>query len=183
MRLKRFKIMFSIYAMMSMFFVSCGQKCCSDESTTPQHNTTPNEKSNVTKDADVKVRSLTVVEKGDTLIMTAEIGNEGDDDAQDTKATILLPVEAEVYSFAQTSATIHAFQCQGYVRCDIGNLNTRSYAEKDGLTSDRVSLVIKTSKSKKDFKGKETFGVFAYNALPDMNPENNYCYWKNNKTE
>ena len=43
MRLKKFKIMFSICVMMSMlmFFVSCGQKCCIDESTTLLLNINP----------------------------------------------------------------------------------------------------------------------------------------------
>ncbi len=174
--------LFILFFALTSMLMACQKPCtnCANESSTAKSNITVG--SEVTT-ADIKVRKLTVVEKGDTLILTTEIGNEGDDDARETKATILLPAEANVYSFIANNAVVKGSQCQGYVRFDIGNLNTARYAEQKGTTSDRVVLTIKTSKCKQGYEGKESFGVFANNLLPDFNPENNYCFWKNGQTK
>jgi hypothetical protein len=116
--------------------------------------------------ADVRVRSVTVVQVKSRLTCKVVVYSDHDDDARQTTVRILMPVGVKFLSsatgcFASPSAA--ADGTQGVATCNIGTLAVGASRTVQIVTT--VPTIPEISK---------TFGAFAWSITPDPKPANNY---------
>ena len=121
--------------------------------------------------ADVKVLTVETQESGNSWYCIAQIHNHWDDDARETKATILLPVAVR-YIAASTSVsggTCLVNQYTGgngsssYVTCELGQLGVNQLEKIKVVTTLPPASITRRE-----------CGVFAWSETPDPDRSNNY---------
>jgi len=115
--------------------------------------------------ADVQVRSMTVSEATGKLTLKFEVFSFNDDDARNTTARVLFPVDVKVLSSATgcTASPPMPNGTQAFAVCSVGRLH---------VGESRTVQVVTTIPSIATIR--KTFGAFAWSETPDPRPGNNY---------
>jgi hypothetical protein len=123
--------------------------------------------------ADVNIVSVQAeMTKGDQFVCTAVINNQNDDESQDTKVIVLLPLQVTItgMSVLQGPGTCQESQpsgvFNGYAICDFGNL------PQDPTV--RRTIKITTTKSTAGANYPQTYSAFIYSRVGDIQKNNNY---------
>jgi|SoiMethySBSTD1v2_1073268.scaffolds.fasta_scaffold54852_5 hypothetical protein len=115
--------------------------------------------------ADVQVRSMTVSEAAGNLTLKFEVFSFNDDDARNTTARVLFPVNVKFLSSATgcTASPPVPDGTHSFAVCNIGRLR---------VGESRTVQVVTTIPSIATIR--KTFGAFAWSETPDPRPGNNY---------
>ena len=117
--------------------------------------------------ADIQIRTLEVTRTRNSLNARVVIYTENDDDAQNARLLILLPVgvgiERLAAACAATPGPSMVPSLRATIACELGVIPNRGYREV--LLSTTAPATTQPRR----------FGVFAYSATPDPVPGNNYA--------
>jgi hypothetical protein len=117
--------------------------------------------------ADIQIRTLEVTKTRTNMSARVVVYTENDDDAQNARLLILLPVGVGIERLAPgcaaTPGPTMVPSLRAAVNCDIGAIPNHGYREVVLITTVPVSQFPKR------------FAVFAYSSTPDPIPANNYA--------
>ena len=117
--------------------------------------------------ADIQIRTLEVTRTKTSINARVVVYTENDDDAQNARLLILLPIGVGIERIAPACAATPGPSMvpslRAMVTCDLGVIPDRGYREVVLTTT-----VPATAPPKR-------FGVFAYSSTPDPVPGNNYA--------
>ena len=117
--------------------------------------------------ADIQIRTLEVTRTKTSVSARVVVYTENDDDAQNARLLILLPVGVGIERIAPicsaTPGPSMVPSLRAMVTCDLGVIPNRGYRE--------VALATSVPPNDKPRR----FGVFAYSSTPDPVPGNNYA--------
>ena len=117
--------------------------------------------------ADIQIRTLEIIKTKTNISARVVIYTERDDDAQDARLVILLPVGVGIDRLAAGCAAsagpsmVPALRAM--VLCDVGRIPNHGFREVEITTTLPSAPVSKR------------FGVFTYSSTPDPVPGNNYA--------
>ena len=117
--------------------------------------------------ADIQIRTLEITRTRTSLNARVVVYTENDDDAQNARLLILLPVGVGIERLAATCAATPGPSMvpslRATIACELGVIPNRGYREV--LLSTTAPATTQPRR----------FGVFAYSATPDPVPGNNYA--------
>ena len=117
--------------------------------------------------ADIQIRTLEVTRNKGTVSTRVVVYTENDDDAQNARLLIILPVgvgiERLATGCAATPGPSMVPALRAAVTCELGVIPNRGFREVSLLTTAPRSPI------------KTRFGVFTYSSTPDPVPGNNYA--------
>jgi hypothetical protein len=117
--------------------------------------------------ADIQIRTLEVTKSKTSMSARVVVYTENDDEAQNARLLILLPVgvgiERLAAGCAATPGPTMVPSLRAAVSCDIGAIPNQGYRE--------VVLITTVPRS----PSPKRFAVFAYSSTPDPTPANNYA--------
>ena len=117
--------------------------------------------------ADIQIRTLEVTRGKTTMSARVVVYSDNDDDAQDARLLILLPVGVGIDRLApgctasRGPSMVPALRAA--VACEMGSIRNRGFHEVT------VTTTLPADRSPK------RFGVFTYSSTPDPSPGNNYA--------
>ncbi len=157
---------------------------CINGQSTPVSNFTPCDKSidQEIKTADVAIESLTVDTSSNPEEMTLEVTvkNRGDDDADQIRLLVLLPVETDVISFASSDPDVTSRQCRGYVEYSwekLGKGDQPNCCKTFTISTGRFNTCERRAICRNG-RSLESFSAFVVSQIPDMDKTNNYRVWE-----
>ena len=117
--------------------------------------------------ADIQIRTLEVTRNRNSVTLRVVVYTENDDDAQNARLLILLPVGVGIEKLAPRCGAVPGPSMvpslRATVACDLGAIPNRGFQEVIVTTT-----VPATAPPKR-------FGVFTYSGTPDPVPGNNYA--------
>jgi hypothetical protein len=117
--------------------------------------------------ADIQIRTLEVTRGKTTMSARVVIYSDNDDDAQDARLLILLPVGVGIERLdpgcAASRGPSMVPALRAAVMCEMGAIHNRGFRE----------VTVTTTLATEPFP--KRFGVFTYSSTPDPSPGNNYA--------
>jgi len=166
-----------MFAMAMMIFLqSCCKDCGSEFSLVPKDTfgATTSPDGSAWEETDIMIdKSRTSIDfKGDKVIFSSIVKHSpaGDDDAQDVKINIQLPIESEILSFTAVKGkkNLYCYQCDNVVICE----------DKGYLGYDEIKVKVVSKKPRLGIN-RCSFGIFTYPRTPsDVQPSNNHFGWE-----